>query len=558
MFGKKRGTIKRFTQEIQPDEVLLDIRNSPGFDTYQMEGRLEAPIQKKTLYRFFIFTTIILFLFVGRLFYLQVIYAARYTELSEKNSLNHRPLFAPRGVVTDRNGVSLIWNRLEDGVSYPQRAYKEGGGFSLLLGYVSYPTKDEKGFFWQAQTVGKGGVEQLFDPLLQGANGKVLVETDVHNTVITENSIEPAREGQNIELSVDADIQKTLYEGIASVAEQSGYTGGAGVIMDIYTGEIIAMTSYPEYNSQLVSDGKEKEIIENYLKSNRKHFLNRAYQGGYTPGSIVKPFIALGALEEKIISPSKQILSTGRIVIPNPYNPSEETVFRDNKAHGLTDMRRAIAVSSNVYFYTIGGGHNGQKGLGITKINEYLSYFGFGKPTGGFEGEKQGNIPSIEWKARTFPKDSAWRLGDTYNTSIGQYGFQVTPLQVARAAGGLARKGTLVSPVLIKGEQGTEEVAAHTFSSESFRVVHEGMRMTVTEGTAQGLQNPSLSVAAKTGTAQISGNTRINSWVMGFYPYTNPRYSYAVLLEDGPIVSSSAVTAFKGVVPVLVEKGIVD
>lgn len=558
MLKKKRLQLKRFSQEIHPDEVLLDIHNAPGFNTHQMEGRLETPIQKKTFRHFFIVMSFVFIIFSGRLFYLQVLYSATYTDLSERNSLNHRPLFAPRGVIADRNGVDLAWNHLEDGAPYPKRSYIQKGGFSLLLGYVSYPTKDDKGFFWQAQTVGKDGIEKSFDPLIQGKNGKVLVETDVHNKVITENSIEPAVEGENITLSIDADIQSALYDGIVGVAEHSGYTGGAGVIMDIYTGEIMAMTSYPEYNAQIVSDGTQREIINEYLKSNKKHFLNRVYQGGYTPGSIVKPFIALGALEEEIISPSKQILSTGQIVIPNPYNPSLETIFRDNKEHGLTDMRRAIAVSSNVYFYTIGGGHNGQKGLGIAKIHEYLSYFGFGKPTGGFAEEKQGNIPSIEWKARTFPKDPVWRLGDTYNTSIGQYGAQVTPLQVVRAVGGIARHGTLVGPVLKKGEQGKEEVIAHTFSSNSFNVVHEAMRMTVTEGTAQGLQNPSLSVAAKTGTAQISGNTRINSWVMGFYPYANPRYAYAVLLEDGPIVSSSAVTAFKGVVPLLVEKGVVD
>lgn len=558
MFRKKRGIIKRLNQEIHPDDVLLDIHNSPGFDTYQMEGRLEVPIQKKTLYRFFMITVVVFFLFTGRLFYLQVIHGASYMELSERNSLNHRPLFAPRGVITDRNGVDLAWNRLEDDAPYPQRVYIKEGGFSLLLGYVSYPTKDQQGFFWQSQTVGKDGMERVFDSKLQGVNGKVLVETDVHNTIITQNSIEPAIEGENITLSIDADIQTALYSGIASVAEQSGFTGGAGVIMDIYTGELIAMTSYPQYNAELVSEGKDRETIANYLTSRKKHFLNRAYQGGYTPGSIVKPFIALAALEENIISPSKQILSTGRIVIPNPYNPSQETVFRDNKEHGLTDMRRAIAVSSNVYFYTIGGGHGGQQGLGISKIEEYLSYFGFGKQTGGFQGEKQGNIPSRQWKARTFPRDTAWRLGDTYNTSIGQYGFQATPLQVVRAVAGLARGNTLVTPVYTKGAQGKEERIAHDFSSESLRVIHEAMRMTVTEGTAQGLQNPALSVTAKTGTAQISGNTRINSWVMGYYPYRNPRYAYTVLLEDGPIISQSAVTAFKGVVPVLVEKGIVD
>jgi penicillin-binding protein 2 len=126
--------------------------------------------------------------------------------------------------------------------------------------------------------------------------------------------------------------------------------------MDVTNGEIISSVSYPEYSSEILSQGKDKEIIKNYFSDKRKVFLDRTLSGLYTPGSIVKPFVALGALQEGIIDPFKKILSTGSISIPNPYNPKEKTVFKDWKAHGWVDMRRALAVSSDVYFYEVSGG----------------------------------------------------------------------------------------------------------------------------------------------------------------------------------------------------------
>jgi penicillin-binding protein 2 len=208
--------------------------------------------------------------------------------------------------------------------------------------------------------------------------------------------------------------------------------------------------------------------------------------------------------------------------------------YKDNKAHGWVDMRRALAVSSNVYFYTIGGGYGDQKGLGIGRIEQYTKMFGLGDVTGiNMQGEAKGNIPSPEWKEKVFNGDD-WRIGDTYNTSIGQYGFQVTPIEMARAVAALANSGTLVTPSI------TEPVDPATFQKLSFQeedmqVVREGMRMVVTEASGQLLNSLPFSVAAKTGTAQVGIQKRyVNAWMVGFFPYEEPRYAFVFLMEHGP------------------------
>jgi penicillin-binding protein 2 len=249
--------------------------------------------------------------------------------------------------------------------------------------------------------------------------------------------------GKNLNLSIDASVQAKLFESISTLANRVGFSGGAGGIMDVNTGEILALTSFPEYTSGAMADG-DNELVQKYLKDTvRKPFLNRFVDGLYTPGSIVKPFVALAALSQKIISPDTQILSTGSISIPNPYDQTRKTVFSDWKAHGLVDMRKALAVSSNVYFYEIGGGFEKQKGLGIENLEKYFSMFGLGKPIkDSLLASPAGTIPSPEWKEKVFPGDP-WRVGDTYFTSIGQYGFQVTPLQMLRAYSAIANNGML-------------------------------------------------------------------------------------------------------------------
>lgn len=553
----RRRTKRRRGIELSPDEILLDAHNLPQFDEQQFEGRIERPISKQTFRRIGIFLFAVGIFFVGRLGILQIANGALYEAKAEQNSLDHVPLFADRGVIYDRNGVELAWNSSR-GEDVPLlRSYIATPGFSGLLGYVSYPAKDDKGVFWQLSTTGKDGVEKEFDTALAGTNGTRLVETDVSGKILSENMIDAPVQGTNIELSIDAGVQAALYSGISELAGRSGYVGGAGAVMDISTGELIAMTTYPEYNQSILSEGKEKETIQSYLTSSARPFLFRMTEGLYTPGSIIKPFLALGALQEGTITPQTVIVSTGELRFPNPYAPGTYTIFRDNAAHGAVDLAHALAVSSNIYFYELGGGFGAQEGLGIERINKYLSLFGIGQKTGiNLSGELEGTIPSVEWKAKRFPGDP-WRIGDTYNTSIGQYGVQVTPIQMLRAVAAVASRGTLVQPTLLKVPSG--EAVPHTtlpIDNAHYSAVGSGMRLAVTEGTAQALQNPTIPVAAKTGTAQIKGNTRVNSWAIGFFPSDAPRYAFVVLMEDGPKVSSSAANAFKGVLTYLAEKNV--
>ncbi|HSE57061.1 MAG TPA: penicillin-binding transpeptidase domain-containing protein [Candidatus Paceibacterota bacterium] len=538
--------------ELNPDEILLDAHNLPAFNTQQFEGRVERPIRKQSLRLLFLITLAFSLIFVGKLVQIQLVRGAYFAEKSDQNSLEHTLIFAGRGIIYDRSGVELAWNDTTDPERGPRRSYISQGGFASLLGYVSYPTKDSAGKFWQEYIAGKDGLEKEYNELLSGKNGVKLVETNVKGELLAENVIEAPLEGKNLTLALDAGVQEELYRGITALAAQSGYRGGAGAIMDIHTGELLALTSFPQYDQAILSDGTNKTAIASYLKSSEKPFLNRTLNGLYTPGSIVKPFLALGALQEGTITPEKIIVSTGKLVIPNPYNLGLESVFKDNKAHGPVDMRRALAVSSNVYFYQLGGGFGSQQGLGIANIEKYATLFGIGKKTGiDISGEKEGNIPSIAWKEKRFPGDP-WRIGDTYNTSIGQYGFQVTPLQMLRAVAGVASRGTLVTPrtVLLSASENSEkkpETVSLPIKDEVFTVVQEGMRLCVTEGTCTALQMSEMAIAAKTGTAQIKQNTRVNSWVIGFFPYEAPQYAFVVLMEDGPLISSGAAHAIKPV-----------
>ena len=377
---------------------------------------------------------------------------------------------------------------------------------------------------------------------MKGENGSKIVEVNAKGVIQSENIINIPERGLDLVTTIDSRIQKELFILIKNLSEQSSFTGGAGIIMDVRNGEILASTSFPEYNSEILSLGNNKEEINKYINDKRKFFLDRTVSGLYTPGSIVKPFFALGALAEGIIDPYKKILSTGSISIPNPYFPEEESVFKDWKAHGWTDMAQALAVSSDVYFYTIGGGFEGQKGLGIANIDKYAQLFGIGESTGvDLPDEKGGTIPSPEWKLLNF-KGDPWRIGDTYHTAIGQYGFQVTPMEMVRAVAGIASSGTLVTPhFLLNDSEKNNQTTVINLQKNYFDTVHNGMRQAVTYGTAVGLNVPYVEVAAKTGTAELGVNkNRINSWVVGFFPYENPKYAFTIMMESGPTESANA------------------
>lgn len=529
-FKKRQGKSK---SGVNPDEIFLDSSNLPSFNRDQFEGRIETPISKFSLGVVKYIFIFIALLFVYRAMSLQVINSDFYVSKATNNNLKKEVIFAHRGIIADRNDTNIAWNEEKDGSEFDKRVYMSGSGLSHLLGYVKYPGQDAKGNFYSYSILGRDGLEKYLDTKLAGINGAKLTEVSVKGVIESQSTLEPPQNGEKTTLSIDADVNRELYKQIASAVENSGFTGGAGVIMDAHTGEILATASYPDYDSNVMTDGSSKTKINEYLNSKRQPFLDRVTSGLYAPGSIVKPFVALGILQEKIIDPLKSIFTHGFISLPNPYDSSKPTIFKDWKDHGYVDMRKAIAVSSDVYFYITGGGFEGQKGLGITKIDEYISKFFFGVPTSGFFAGPSGTVPTPEWKKKTFDGEE-WRVGNTYHTAIGQYGFQVTPLQIVRAMSGVATEGTLVEPVIIKGEQG-DVVMVDGVDQKNYKVVKEGMRQAVTDGTAIALNIPGLNVAAKTGTAELgSAKSKVNSWVEGFFPYDNPKYVFALVLENGP------------------------
>lgn len=521
---------RRRDLEIAPDEIFLDASNAPSFDRNRFEGRLERPLSASAYWSLGAGLFLLFSVLAVRAFQLQVVQGGSFSEESAHNSLAAEMLFAPRGVITDRNGTVLAQNvELADGSVRREYPIPSMG---QIIGYVSYPKKDSSGRYYDTKEVGLAGLEAEYNTLLSGENGQVLVERDALGAVKSQGMVVPAKNGDTLVLSLDADLEKNFAQAVGDVVRQKGFIAGAGVIMDVSNGEVRAIVSYPSYDPNVMSVGGPSSTIVSYNTDAGHPFLDHVVQGIYTPGSIVKPLISVGALTDGIITPNTIINDPGVLKIPDPYHPGKEFTYTGWKALGLVDVRKAIAWSSDVFFYTVGGGFGAQKGLGIDRLDYWYHQFGLGSTTGiDLPDEAQGLVPSPAWKERTF--NESWYLGDTYFTAIGQYSMQVTPLQMARATAAVANSGTLYTPSLIKGAMSGGVPVPGT--PEAFQVVREGMRQGVTSALAQAINLPYVSVAAKTGTAQVGlHNQYDNSWVEGFFPYEHPQYAFAVVLERGP------------------------
>lgn len=540
--GFSKSVWGRRVGEIDPDEIFLDSTNLPQFDVSQFEGRLEQPISKRTIAILGSLFVICALLFMARLWFLQINKGEAFAIRSEQNHLRETDIFSNRGVVFDRNGVILASNaKNEETPDFGIRVYAPLKGVAHILGYVKYPTKDSSGFYFRNSFLGEDGVEKVYHDILSGQNGVRIVETDALGKIQSQSTTRQPKDGKNVNLTIDSRLNNELYKIMAATSAEFGFKGGAGVIMDVRSGDILSLVSFPEFDPNVVTEGKSSALKE-YQNSDQTPFLNRVVSGLYTPGSVVKPLLAAAALEEKLIDPQKQILAAGSISLPNPYFPDKKSVFNDWKVHGWVDMRKAIAVSSDVYFYVIGGGFEGQKGLGIANIEKYFRMFGIGEKTGiDLPNEKSGTIPNPEWKKQKFDGD-IWRVGDTYNTSIGQYGVQVTPMEMVRSIAAIANNGILLTPTLIHRDTGPVEKEL-PLQKQNLEVAREGMRQAVTEGTSVGLNMRAVDVAAKTGTAELGSLKQyVNSWSVGFFPYNNPKYAFALIMERGPRANTVGAT----------------
>ncbi len=553
----------RKVHEIAPDEIFLDSSNLPGHNAMQFEGRVVSPLSNRTMLGVGIVFILIALTFGIRAFSLEVLQGASYAHISRENTLERSILFVTRGLILDRNGKELAWNEVgtEEAPARPAaggasispfalRKYTALPGLAHILGFVQYPRADRNGTWWREEYAGMSGSELAFNSILGGANGSSMVEKDARGVVQRENIVAPARSGTDLKLTIDAEVQSELYKVLFTHAKAQHFKGGAAVIMDVHTGELLALTSFPEYDNQAITNG-EAEVVRAMSDHAQTPLLNRAVSGLYAPGSIVKPIFAAAALNEKLIAPETEILSTGALTVPNPYDPAHPSLFRDWAVHGLVDMREALAVSSDEYFYTIGGGYGSQRGLGIAKLDEYARKFGLGNKTGiALLGEPAGVIPTPEWKAEVFGDADPWRIGNTYHTAIGQYGFQITPIQAVVFIAAIANGGRLLTPQLVASS--TPEFTDVGVPDPYLQVVREGMRLAVTsdrkDATVKVLNISELHIAAKTGTAQIGArNEYMNSWSVGFWPSENPHYAYAVVLERAPAGTLSG--AAPGIVP---------
>jgi penicillin-binding protein 2 len=444
------------------------------------------------------------------------------------------------------------------------RNYTMGPIFSHVLGYngrinaeelsiYSIPDKNDKRYSLN-DYIGKSGLEKFYEKDLRGKPGRTETIKTASGVKKGNRVLSLPEEGHSLVLNIDGNLQKIVYESLGNSIKNVGAKKGAAIAINPRNGAILALVSYPSYDSNIFSGGISQEEFDKLQNNSSQPFFNRAISAQYPVGSTIKPFLGLAALQEKIISANKLINDTGYISIRNQYNPEIVYTFSGVKQHGPVDMIKAIAVSSNIYFFTIGGGYNGQEGLGPSKIKKHLDLFGWENKTGiDLPGEFSGFIPAPDWKKMI--KNEPWWDGDTYNLSIGQSDLQVTPLHVALAYSAIANGGTLYRPQIvqkiIKGSPGDStssennltqiikefkpEVVGNYFSEpQNLETIRKGMRDGVQKeyGSSHILNDLPVAVAGKTGTVETNKVGFYNTWSSSFAPYDNPEIVFVVTIES--------------------------
>ena len=431
----------------------------------------------------------------------------------------------------------------------PIREYQLGSGLAHILGYTGIVSEEDikktPGYYPSDKT-GKTGLEYEYEKYLKGTNGVEQIEVDSKgNTVkilVKEENKEPLP-GNDIVLNIDFGLQQKVGEILRAGVDKassllgSEVNGGTAIIMDVNTGGILSMVSYPDYDNNLFASGISNDEYKALIEDKKRPMFNRAIKGVYPPGSISKIILASAGLQEGVITKNTSFDTPPNIQIG-------DYIFPDNKDHGTTDVTRAIAESNNIFFYSIGGGYDKIKGIGIDKINAYWQKFGLGEPTGiDLPSESSGLLPNPPWKKKV--KNEPWYIGDTYHVSIGQGDLLVTPIQMLRATAVIANKGKLLQPQLVKKIVSTDGKVIKEFGprieSENFikpdilDTVAKGMRMVVTEpsGSAHNLNDLPVTVAGKTGTAQFLSNQKTHAWFECYAPYENPEIAVIVLVDGG-------------------------
>jgi penicillin-binding protein 2 len=433
-----------------------------------------------------------------------------------------------------------------------RRRYPSGDLTSHIVGYVGRISQEEyaslrpRGYILNDQ-VGKTGIEDDYEDVLRGKPGEELAEVDASGRQLDVLDARAAQPGQSVFLTIDLELQRKVTEALRDYMGSSD--NATAVVMDVHSGEILAMVSLPAFDNNLFSSAISQQELDDLLNQPGKPLVNHAIAEMYPPGSTFKTITGLAALQEGVATTGTVITSKGYITVENEYDPNVVYYFRDWAALGALDFYRGVAMSSDVYFYYLAGGKadEGFRGLGEDRLARYARAFGLGELTGvDLPGESPGIVPDARWKEENWGE--TWYVGDTYSFGIGQGYLAVTPLQLVNAVASIANGGELLQPRLVKEIQDDHGNTVAAFGPEVRRqvpvnpdylaVMREAMRQSVDSGVASSAKVAGLSIAGKTGTAEFGeqhadGKYDTHGWFVGFAPFEDPEIAVAVFVQRG-------------------------
>lgn len=508
-----------------------------------------------------------------RLFHLQVARGQENLELADSNRIQVKTIHAPRGVIYDRNGKILAQNepgfRLYD-PSKPNekpiqitrdeyfkmeasndprlrnleidsiRSYLNGEKTTHILGYLSEITEDELKTekymnYKLGDKIGRGGVEEAYEKTLKGIDGGEVIEVDAAGLPKRTLRRKEAIPGQNLFLTIDADLQKVTFDKLSENLQKSGSCCGAAVVTDPNTGEILSLVSIPSYDPKNISDA---------LVAPNSPLLNRAIAGEYPPGSTFKIASGLAGLESGKITAQTKIEDTGVMAL-GPYSFSNWYFSQyGRKEEGLVDLPIALKRSNDIFFYQLGQ-QVGEKGMG-----DVAKKLGFGKKVGiDILGESAGLVPDPQWKEKV--TGEVWYPGDNLHMAIGQGFLLTTPLQVSNLISYVASDGKQFPPHLGLEIKDVHKGLVKKFkydpinqgtNPEFMKLIKSGLeQVPKTGGTAWPFFTFPISTAGKTGTAEFGDpKNKTHAWYAAYAPSDKPEITATVLLEAGGEGSTNA------------------
>lgn len=560
-----RYKIKTQVREmLEPEEILLDTKERKRKE----KGKIELPIQKSVLVVTFSFFILLFLVLILRSFQLALAEGENLKQKAVDNYLRLDLVEAPRGLIITRDNKALVQNietnedlTKENARKY-YRHYIDSDYFSFITGYTRVASEEEiktdSSYYRLGDWIGKDGIEKQYEKYVRGDKGRREVIVNSKGEILSDKVVKEPQTGNTLILNIDADFQKKIQDTIKTKVPGKD---AVAIALNPQNGAVLAMVSVPSDDNNVFSQKEISSAEIQKLQSQKKIYnINRALKGRYPSGSIIKPLIASAALQEKVITATKNIICVGKVIIPNPWAPQTPTEKKDNKTHGVTNLQKAIAESCNVYFFTIGGGYEDIKGLGMARLKQYLDLFFIEDSLEiDLPGERVGFVPTKEWfdKEMKSKVQRNWSIADVYDASIGQGFFSTTPLHIAFALSSIANGGKIYQPQVLDKIQDSKgklvqdvqpKVLRDNFiSQENLQIVKEAMRACVTSGTCRQLNSLAIASAGKTGTAESDKKDYPHSWFVSFAPYDNPSVFILVLVEyggegsavAGPIVKES-------------------